>query len=215
MNQAVLVILIFTVIMSIKGFNDRIFFERFKFQVQAVLAGDKKRLLSSGFLHADFSHLAFNMYALYLFGGITADSLGSLSFVVIYLGSLLAGGLYALYYHKDNPYYSAIGASGAVSGVLIASILLYPSNTYTFIFFPFIDIPGYVLGVGYIVYSIYGMKKQLGNIGHSAHLGGAIGGFITTLLVFPSIIHLQPRVVVLVAIPIVLLGIFGRRLNPS
>jgi len=100
-------------------------------------------------------------------------------------------------------------------GVLIASVLLYPSNTYTFIFFPFIDIPGYVLGVGYIVYSICGMKKQLGNIGHSAHLGGAIGGFITTLLVFPAIIHLQPRVVVLVAVLIVLLGIFGRRLNPS
>ena len=184
MNQFVLGIIIANVLVSMKGFNEYSFLDKYKFQVGKILSGEKVRMFSSGFLHVDWMHLIFNMYALYLFGDIVAGILGTTSFLVIYLGSLLAGNMYSLFYHKKEPYYSAVGASGAVSGILYSAILLYPDMTLMLFPLP-IPIPAYVFGIGYLLYSIYGMKKQLGNIGHSAHLGGAIGGFAITLSLFP------------------------------
>ena len=212
MNQMVLGIIVITVLTSMKGFKDYAFFERYKFQVIKILNGDKIRMLSSGFLHADWMHLGFNMYALYLFGDIVAGSLGVISFLIIYFGSLLTGSLYSLLFHKKEPYYSAIGASGAVSGIVYSVILLYPEMTL--IMFPLpIPIPSYIFGVGYLLYSIYGMKKQLGSIGHSAHLGGAIGGFVLTLLLFPELFLERQLLILVLAIPIVLVFIFGNKLR--
>ena len=99
--------------------------------------------------------------------------LGTVGFLAIYFGSLLAGSLYSYSYHKKEPYYSAVGASGAVSGVVYSCIMLYPEMELGLILIP-IPIPGYIFGVLYLLYSIYGMKNRVGNIGHSAHLGGAI-----------------------------------------
>lgn len=211
-NPFVLLLIVVTVLTSIKGFGDYAFFERFKFQVTRILNGEKIRMLSSGFLHADWLHLGFNMYALYLFGDIVAFQLGNLSFLVIYFGSLLTGSLYSLYYHKNEPYYSAIGASGAVSGVVYSCIMLYPEMELMLILIP-VPIPGYIFGVAYLLYSMYGMKKQLGNIGHSAHLGGAIGGFAITLLIFPQIFMINQMMVIILSIPIMILLFFGKKLN--
>ena len=203
---------IITVLISIKGFSDYAFFERFKFQVTRILNGEKIRLLSSGFLHADWIHLGFNMYALFLFGEIVAIRLGNVSFLLIYFGSLLIGSLYSLFYHKKEPYYSAIGASGAVSGIVYACIMLYPEMELMLILVP-IPIPGYIFGVIYLLYSMYGMKKQLGNIGHSAHLGGAMGGFAITLLIYPEIFVINKMMVIILSIPILILLLFGKKLN--
>ncbi|MCI2228181.1 rhomboid family intramembrane serine protease [Polaribacter sp. MSW13] len=211
-NQAVLLIIIANVLVSMKGFNDYSFLDKYKFQVGRVLAGEKIRTLTSGFLHVDWLHLGFNMYALYLFGNIVTTILGIPEFLIIYFGSLLAGSLYSLKYHKDEPYYSAVGASGAVSGIIYSSILLYPGMNLYLLFIP-IPIPGYVFGVGYLLYSIYGMKKQLGNVGHSAHLGGAIGGFAITLLLNPILFTANKLMVILLAIPIILLFLFGDKLK--
>lgn len=213
MNQAILFIIIANVITSMKGFKDYSFINSYKFQVNRILAGEKIRMLTSGFLHVDWTHLGFNMYALYLFGAIVTNGMGTLSFVIIYLGSLLTGSLYSLRFHKKEPYYSAVGASGAVSGILFSGIILAPNKLYNFIFFPFVDIPGYILGVGYLLYSIYGMKKQLGNVGHAAHLGGAMGGFVLTLILNPEVFVVHTFVVVLLTIPIVLLLLFGDKLK--
>ena len=169
-------------------------------------------MFSSGFLHVDWMHLGFNMYALYLFGDIVASLLGMPNFLIIYFGSLLAGSIYSLSYHKDEPYYSAVGASGAVSGIVYSSILLYPGMELYLFFIP-IPIPGYIFGVGYLLYSIYGMKKQLGNVGHSAHLGGAIGGFAITLLLYPSLFATNKILVTSLGIPILLLLLFGDKLK--
>lgn len=207
-NEAVLFIIIANVLVSIKGFNDYNFLNKYKFQVGRILSGEKIRMLTSGFLHADWMHLGFNMYALYLFGNIVSVRLGIPNFLIIYFTSLLAGSIYSLKYHKEEPYYSAIGASGAVSGIVYASILLYPEMELYLFFVP-VPIPGYIFGVGYLLYSIYGMKKQLGNLGHSAHLGGAIGGFIITLILTPILFSTNKLLVVFLAIPIVLLLIFG------
>ena len=210
-NKAVLLIIIANVLVSYKGFNDYSFLNKYKFQVSRILSGEKIRTLTSGFLHADWIHLGFNMYALYLFGDIVASLLGILNFLIIYFGSLFAGSIYSLQYHKNEPYYSAVGASGAVSGIVYSSILLYP-DMELLLFFA-IPIPGYIFGVGYLLYSIYGMKQQLGNIGHSAHLGGAIGGFALTLLLNPSIFTTNKLLVISLGIPIILLLLFGDKLK--
>jgi membrane associated rhomboid family serine protease len=211
-NQAVLMLIVANVLVSMKGFKEYSFLDRYKFQVGKILSGEKIRTLTSGFLHVDWMHLGFNMYALYLFGDIVARVLGIPSFLIIYFGSLLAGSLYSLQYHKNEPYYSAVGASGAVSGIVYASILLYPAMELYLFFIP-IPIPGYIFGVGYLLYSIYGMKKQLGNIGHSAHLGGSIGGFALTLFLYPSVFSTNMMLVIALGIPIVLLLFFGEKLR--
>ena len=210
-NLVVLLIIMANVLVSMKGFDEYSFLNKYKFQVNRILGGEKIRMLTSGFLHVDWLHLILNMYVLYVFGDIVTNVLGSNSFLIIYFGSLLAGSIYSLSYHKNEPFYSAVGASGAVSGIVFSSILLFP-DMQLLLFFA-LPIPGYIFGVGYLLYSIYGMKKQLGNVGHAAHLGGAIGGFALTLLLKPILFSTNTTFVILLTIPIVLLLFFGDKLK--
>ena len=212
MSQIIIGLIVVNVLISIKGFSDPVFFDRYKFQVQGVLRGEKIRMLASGFLHVDWLHLGFNMYALYLFGKVVDSSFGTINFVLIYFASLLAGSMYSLHQHKRDPYYSAVGASGAVSGVIFSSIMLYPSMELIMLPIP-VPIPGYVFGIGYLLYSIYGMKNQVGNVGHSAHLGGAIGGYLITLVLRPSVISNHTIMVGLMALIIAGLFFFGDKLR--
>lgn len=211
-SQAVLLLILANVLFSMKGFRDQVFFDKFKFQINCILKGEKIRMISAGFLHVDWLHLGFNMYALYLFGDIVDARLGTLGFLVIYVGSLLAGSLYSLTYHKKELYYSAVGASGAVSGIVYSCIMLYPEMQLGLMFIP-IPIPGYIFGVAYLLYSMYGMKNRVGNIGHSAHLGGAIGGFAFTLLFFPQIFQENLLMLTFLSLPILVLLFFGKKLN--
>ena len=194
-------ILAANVLISLKGFNDPGFFDRYKFSIGAIQGGQKDRMVTSGFLHVDFSHLFFNMFTLYFFADVVIDWLGPIKFLIIYLISLVGGSLLALYFHRREPYYSAVGASGAVTGILYAAILLNPDMRLGILFIP-IPLPAYVLGIAYLLYSIYGMKSRLGNIGHTAHFGGAIGGYLTTLLFMPHLLVTDTLIVVLLAIPI-------------
>ena len=204
MSQAVLLLILANVLFSMKGFRDQVFFEKYKFQINNILKGEKIRMISSGFLHVDWLHLGFNMYALYLFGDIVDARLGSIGFLFIYFGSLIVGSLYSLIYHKKELYYSAVGASGAVSGIVYSCIMLYPDMQLGLILIP-IPIPGYIFGVAYLLYSIYGMKNRVGNIGHSAHLGGAVGGFALTLLLYPQIFQENSLMISFLSFPILLL----------
>lgn len=211
-DKVLLILIIANVIASIKGFSDRLFFDKYKFQIGAINRGEKIRMLTSGFLHVDYLHLILNMYVLYIFAPIIIIKLGVIKFLIIYFGSLIAGSLLTLSYHKNELYYSAVGASGAVAGIIYASILLNPSMSLMIFPLP-IPIPGYIFGIGYILYSVYGMKKKLGNIGHTAHLGGAIGGFALTLIVFPTVFTNSTFTVLILGVPIVLLLLFGNRLK--
>ena len=197
------------VIVSLKGFNDTYFFDRYKFGIGAIKAGQKERMLTSGFLHVDLSHLFFNMFTLYFFADVVIGWFGSIKFLIIYFISLVAGSLLALFFHKDEPYYSAVGASGAVTGILYAAILLEPEMQLGIMFIP-IPLPAYVLGIGYLLYSIYGMKSRLGNIGHTAHFGGAVGGYLSTLVFMPSLLITDTFMMVILALPIVLLFVLAR-----
>ncbi len=212
MNKAVLIIIVANVLVSFKGFQDRAFFEKYKFQIGPIINGEKIRILTSGFLHVDQTHLFFNMLTLYFFADSVINNVGILKFLIIYFGSLLAGSLFALNFHKKEPYYSAVGASGAVMGVLYAAIMLNPGMNLYMFFIP-IPIPAYIFGVGYLLYSIFGMKKQWGNIGHSAHIGGTIGGFLLTIILFPQVLADNILMVVILAVPIVLMFIFKDKLE--
>lgn len=202
---ATLVIIAANVLISIKGFNDFSFFEKYKFNIAGIRKGEHLRMFSSGFLHGNFSHLLFNMLTLYFFAGVVIDKLGTPKFVIIYVASLLLGSLLSFYFHKDEYHYSAIGASGAVTGILYAAILFIPDqNLYLFFAIP---IPAWIFGVAYLLYSIYGMKNRVGNIGHDAHFGGAIAGYVLTLVFAPFLITQETWIVVLLAVPILLLFI--------
>ena len=211
MNLSIVVIALIAanVLISIKGFNDFSFFEKYKFHIGGIRRGEQIRIFSSGFLHVDVTHLFFNMFTLYFFADEIIRHFGAVSFLIIYIVSLVAGSLLALFFHKDDYHYSAVGASGAVTGILYAAILLEPDMSLGFIFLP-IPIPAYVFGIGYLLYSIYGMKNQLGNIGHTAHFGGAVGGYVTTLLFRPSLIIDHTLMVILLAIPIIVLFILEK-----
>jgi len=207
-----LILIIANVLFSLIGFNDSNFFNKYKFQIGAIKQGEKLRMISSAFLHADWIHLGFNMYALYLFGETVLLTLGSANFFLLYFGSLLAGSIYSFSKHKNSDYYSAVGASGAVSGIVFSAILLYPDMELMMLPIP-IPLPGYVFGIGYLLYSIYGMKKQLGNIGHTAHLGGAIGGYALTLLLAPYVLSNNSLMIIIMGAIIGGLLFFGDKLN--
>ena len=204
MNLQTLIIISTNVLVSLRGFKDAAFFERFKFNIRALIAGDYKRLLISGFLHVDWQHLLFNMFTLYFFTNSVVFKLGVFNFYLIYMTSLLTGNLLSFYFHKNEPQYTAVGASGAVTGILYAAILLNPGMKM-FIYFIPVPIPSYIIGVGYLLFSIYGMKTKMGNIGHDAHFGGAVGGYIMTLILAPKILEYHLMMVLLLAAPIILL----------
>ncbi|WP_242134702.1 rhomboid family intramembrane serine protease [Aestuariivivens marinum] len=208
-NIITIIIIAVNVIISYKGFGDFDFFEKYKFHVGAIRRGEQIRLFSSGFLHVDNAHLFFNMFTLYFFADVVIGLLSVTKFIIIYFGSLILGSLLSLYFHKNEYHYSAVGASGAVMGVIYSAILLQPGMSLYMLFIP-IPIPAYVFGIGYLLYSIYGMKNRIGNIGHDAHFGGAIGGYAITLIIEPWLFKTNLLMVVLLAIPIILLYILRK-----
>lgn len=204
-----LIIIGLNVLCSLKGFKDRSFFETYKFNVGGIKRGEQVRMLVSGFLHVDLQHLLFNMITFYFFADKVIYYVGPFYFFLIYFGSLIFGNLLSYYFHKNEAYYSAVGASGAVTGILYAAILLNPGMELYLYFIP-IPIPSYIVGVGYMLYSIYGMKSRVGNIGHDAHFGGAIGGYVLTLLIAPQVLETHLWMVIVLAIPILILFVMHK-----
>jgi membrane associated rhomboid family serine protease len=203
MELVLLITIAINAIFSFKGFNDTSFFRKYEFHIGSIRAGEQYRMITSAFLHADIMHLGFNMLTLYLFAPVVIYHLGSGGFLLVYLASLASGSLLTLYMHKNDYSYRAIGASGAVMGVLFASILIEPYLEINFI-------PGYIFGIIYLLFSIYGMKAKRDNIGHTAHFGGAIGGFVITLSRMPNLIYDNTHIVILLAIPIVIMFAMAR-----
>lgn len=196
-----LLIIICNIIFSYKGFEDWQFIEKYKFRVKDILIHrDYKRIISSGFLHANWTHLLFNMFSFYSFARILEQQLGSLIFSLIYFVSLIAGNLFALFIHRNHSHYSAVGASGAVSGIIFAAIALFPGIKLGLLFLP-IGIPSWLFGLLYISYTLYGIKSQNDNIGHEAHLGGAILGMITAIILYPNSLLINYIPILLTLIP--------------
>ena len=188
MHPVLLIIIAVTAVISFLGFSNTSLFEKYKFNVAAIRQRKEYiRLLSAGFLHADVMHLLFNMMTLYFFGPIVIEAFGVVGFLVIYFGSILLGNLFSLYLYQRQGWYSAIGASGGVSGILFAAIAIYPSIGIYVFFIP-IPVPGYIFGLLYFGYSVYMMlnPRQNDNIGHAAHLGGAFFGLVYAVALAPE-----------------------------
>ena len=197
-------ILIATIGISYHGFNHQDFFRRYMFNVRSVQKGDYLRLLSSGFLHAGWEHLIFNMISLFFFHRIIIYEMGASVFMLIYLGAIVFGNLFCLYIYRHQSYYSAIGASGGVSGIIFAAIALMPQLRVNFM-------PGWLFGAIYFGYSVYQMlnPRQGDNIGHAAHLGGAVFGIVVIAFLQPLLIAENALYLGIMALP---LGYIGYRL---
>jgi membrane associated rhomboid family serine protease len=187
MNIVVILILAI-VVASIAGFNQPGLAEKYNFNAWKILhKKEYHRLITHGFFHADWTHLIINMLVLYSFGETVlyyfqaAFNFNSqVLFLVFFLSALVVSSIYSLIKEKNNPYYNALGASGAVSGAVFITILFDPYDPIYL--YGIIRIPGIILGVAYLVYSRIMSKKNVDNIGHDAHFWGAVYGFIFPLL---------------------------------
>lgn len=196
-----LLLIVANIAFSYKGFTNSLFFDGYKFEVDRILINkDYKRLITSGFLHVSWTHLIFNMLSLYAFSGLLESQIGGLNFLIIYFASLIAGDLFALYIHRHHGDYNSVGASGAVCGIIFASIALFPGLGIGFFGLPF-SIPSWLYGILYVAYSIYGIKSQKDNIGHEAHLGGALIGMLIAIVIRPNTLAENYLPILVIAIP--------------
>ena len=181
-----LILILANCLVSWKGFNDRNFYERYEFSIEKVkIYKQYYRLVTSGFLHVNWMHLIFNMIALYFFSSSVEFYFGPINFLLIYFTSMVGGDLLSLFIHRYDSSYSSVGASGAVSGVIYASIAVFPGMKMGFFFIP-ISIPAWIFGLGYVAYSIYGIRSRRDNVGHESHLAGALIGMLLAVAMFPA-----------------------------
>jgi len=180
-------------ILTFQGFNKHKLFSRLLFDSQAILARKEYyRLISSGFLHADWMHFTFNMFSLYAFGRYVELNYSPAYLLLIYLTSIVGGNILSLIIYRNKPY-RAIGASGGVCGVIYASIFLIPGGSIYILPIPF-PIPSWGFAILFLLISFYGMRSAKTNIGHVAHLGGALVGLLVTFLLFPKAVLAQPTI---------------------
>jgi membrane associated rhomboid family serine protease len=185
-----LAIVVVTVLISIRGFGSQQVLDDLIFYPPSI---DKRkqyfRFISHGFIHADFMHLAFNMFAFYSFGQAVEEifglqclfgSMGKLFYIILYFSSLVMASLPDYFKYRESYHFRSLGASGAVSAVIFSSIVLLPQIPIRIFFIP-IDIPGYIFGLIYLALSAYLDKKGGGNINHGAHLWGALYGVAFTI----------------------------------
>ncbi|MBS4000653.1 MAG: rhomboid family intramembrane serine protease [Desulfobulbaceae bacterium] len=144
-------------------------------------------MITSGFLHADLMHLLFNMMTFYFFGFNLEQIIGSFNFLIIYLFSLVLSSVPTVIKHKNDYNYGSVGASGAISGILFASIMVMP-NAGLMIFPLPIAIPAWIFGILYLLWSYFAAKRANDNINHDAHFYGAITGIIMMMILIPGII---------------------------
>lgn len=186
-----LVILALTAFGSFQGFRSSAFRDRFIFDPAPILRDrEYHRLVTSGFLHADWTHFLFNAFSFYSFGKYLELFFGVGTLLAIYFGSIVGGSLLSLYLHRHHDY-RALGASGGVCGVIFASIFLLPGGGIYVFPLP-LAIPSWLYAVLFLLVSFHGVNRQVGNVGHDAHLGGAILGLLITTALYPAIVQQSP-----------------------
>ena len=182
-------IIAITCVVSFIGFSNPRLIDRLILWPPALTRGKEYwRLVTCGLIHADTTHLAFNMITLYFFGGFMerfyAPYIGAPGYALFYAGGLVVSCLPSYLRHRDDSNYRSLGASGAVSAVLFAFILLQPWATiYVFV----VPVPAIIYAVLYLAYTIYMDRRRADRINHSAHLWGAIYGILVTILIEPRV----------------------------
>jgi membrane associated rhomboid family serine protease len=188
-----------TGLLSYRGFRDSGFYASWEFEVEKVLLyRDYKRILTSQFLHVNWQHLIFNMVSLFFFSFNLEQYFGPVRFLILYLLSAAGGNLLSLLIHRKDPAYSSVGASGAINGVIFASIALFPGMRIFFL-------PGWLFGLIFLLYSVYGIRSGKENIGHESHLGGALTGMVLAILFQPAALQANGLIIALLFIPTAIL----------
>ena len=186
-----LIIVVITAIISVTGFSNQKIIDDLIFYPPYVKRGQIYRFISHGLIHADPAHLIFNMLALYSFGEslekiyelpFIFGSSAKIVYLVLYVTALIIASVPDFFKHKDNYHYRSLGASGAVSAVIFSAILFNPNSGIGLIFLPGLSIPGYIFAIIYLVISTILAKRGNDNIGHTAHITGAIYGLIFTYI---------------------------------
>ena len=185
-----------TVLISMGAFNNRELFAKLLHSPYIEhREKDYYRFISSGFIHADWMHLGINMFVLYQFGNAVelwykagfGQQTGGLLYLAMYLGAVILGDIPSFYKYKNDPSYRAIGASGGVSGVMLAFVVFEPWNILRL--YGIVPIPAIIGAILYLAYSSYAAKQNRGNIGHDAHFYGAVFGFLFTILIKPEFLQ--------------------------
>ena len=184
-----------TALVSIPAFQDRRLMDNLLMEPYMVLArGQWYRMVTHAFVHANWPHLLVNMFVLYSFGnyveilyGRITSTPAALMYLILYFGGVVFASIPSLVRHGKNPGYKAVGASGAVSAVLFAEILLLPTQAVNIMFIP-IDIPAWLFGVAYLIYSWYMDKRGGDHVAHDAHFYGAVFGIIFTTAMEPDLL---------------------------
>ncbi len=180
-----------TALISIAAFNNQALLNNYLFYPPAVKKGQWYRLITYGFLHADYMHLIFNMFTLYFFGmdieKVCKEALGnvggSVCYLLLYFSALVVSILPSYFKHKDNENYRSLGASGAVSAVIFAYVLVNPMNFMGIMFIP-VWLPAFLFGIIFILISTHLGRKQSKGINHTAHVAGALYGVIFMVVAF-------------------------------
>ncbi|RMG24683.1 MAG: rhomboid family intramembrane serine protease, partial [Bacteroidetes bacterium] len=181
-------IFIMTIVTSLMAFKDPQLMHKFILNPYDVVR-DKEfyRVFTSGLIHANYVHLGFNMITYYFFAFYLEQILGHWQFAVLYVASLALSDITTIIKYKDHPSYNSLGASGAVSAVVLSIILCQP-DIQLLLFFA-IPMPGWLLAIAYIGYSYYASKRSYDNINHDAHLWGALSGIILTIVLKPGVLQ--------------------------
>lgn len=184
---------------SYKGFKDPGYLDRYAFQVSDIMHGRQYyRLFTSGFLHTGWRHLVLNLLTFYFFSGSVEVMLGYRNFLLLYLASLVGGNLFSLLLHRHEEDYSAVGASGAISGLVFAAIALYPGIEVGMLG---LYVPGWLYGMLYVMVSAYGITVRRDNIGHDAHLGGGLVGLLVVVGMQPELLRTNYLPIVAILAP--------------
>ena len=188
-----IIILIITIIVSFIAFSNEQMYRRFMFNPYMIQQRNQyDRFITSGLIHGDWIHLFVNMFVLLSFGQVVENAYmyhfgdkGIMNFILLYIGSMVFADISSFYKHREDPGYNSLGASGAVSAVVFASIVFAPlRKIYLFAIIP---LPGILLGVLYLIFSAYMARGGHGAINHEAHFYGAVFGFIFTILLQPTL----------------------------
>lgn len=202
------ILILITCLTTYLGFTNQFVFQRYQFHVGAILRDKQyRRIISSGFLHADWTHLLFNMLTLYFFYRPIVSVYGVWGFLALYFGAMAAGSLFSLWLYQNRPSYAAIGASGAVSGIIFAAIAINPLSSI-FLFFIPIPIPAWLFATLYFAYSVWQMlhPKPWDRHGHAAHLGGAVLGMAFAFALTPQYIIANGLFVGIMSLPLLYLA---------
>jgi membrane associated rhomboid family serine protease len=193
------ILIAFTALVSIPAFHNQDLFLKLLFSPYQVYHRRQfYRLLTHGFLHANWTHLIVNMLVLFFFGPYVENYLKMilgpemqpwyrLIYLLFYFAAIIVSSLVSLFKHKNNVWYNAVGASGAVSAILFFFIFFKPWELIYF--YGIIPVPGIIMGLLYLMYSHFMSKREADNINHDAHITGALFGFIFPLLLDYKLIH--------------------------